>query len=343
MALIYYLLEANFYLLLFYIFYVLLLQKETFYTLNRYYLILSTVISFVIPLIQASQLRFQLLPEQMLPLPPPPSFAPGGQATAQVVTEAGNMLFVEYIFPYLYALIALAFIARFTWNIVGIVTIIRKGLKTRSGNITFVTLPDHSDKAFSFFNLLFINPALEEKQTVINHELVHIQQRHSLDIVFFEIVRAICWFNPVVYLIRNDIKLLHEYLADEKTTQLSNNKHEYAMFLIRNSFGLPSNQITNHIFNQSILKRRINMLNKQRTTSRARLRLLLALPLSFAMVCISTMGFVSKSYGFIDVYPENYIASTVAPLQDQIPPPPPPAARKKIIGSDYYLPPPGYL
>ncbi|MFI5453596.1 M56 family metallopeptidase [Pedobacter sp. UC225_61] len=210
-----------------------------------------------------------------------------------------------------------------------------KAKKAKSGNVTLIELNEQTT-AFSFFNLLFIHPHLVEKETVLNHEMVHIKQKHSLDILFFEVLQMICWFNPIIYFIKKDIKLLHEYIADELSTNSGLQKHEYAMFLIENSFGIAPTPLTNQIFNQSILKRRINMLNKKRTAGRARLRLLIALPLVGAMLCASTMAF-TKDYGYIDLLPEK--SKSVAPIQetpaikkDQIKFPPP------RVTQSYYSP-----
>ena len=299
---LYYLLEANLYLAAFYGFYRLLLHKETFYSLNRYYLIITSIIAFIIPLLQVGYLNNLLNNQQ------------NDNASAALFTiklsgadtKSGldwlftdnNLLIVGYL------VIVTLFIARLLINIYRIISLSFKGSKKRMGNIIYVELPN-SSTAFSFFNLLFINPSIDKKNAILKHEMVHIQQKHSLDIVFFEIIQILAWFNPITYFIKKDIKLLHEYIADGITTDTEIQKHEYAMFLIQNSFGIIPNQLTNQIFNQSILKRRINMLNKEKSTGRARLKLLFALPIAGGMLCVSTMAF-TKDYTMIDLYPEKY-------------------------------------
>ena len=299
---LYYLLEANLYLAAFYGFYRLLLHKETFYSLNRYYLIMTSIIAFIIPLLQVGYLNNLLNNQQ------------NDNASAALFTiklsgadtKSGldwlftdnNLLIVGYL------VMVTLFIIRLVINIYRIISLSFKGSKKRMGNIIYVELPN-SSTAFSFFNLLFINPSIDKKNAILKHEMVHIQQKHSLDIVFFEIIQILAWFNPITYFIKKDIKLLHEYIADGITTDTEIQKHEYAMFLIQNSFGMISNQLTNQIFNQSILKRRINMLNKEKSTGRARLKLLFALPIAGGMLCASTMAF-TKDYAMIDLYPEKY-------------------------------------
>lgn len=299
---LYYLLEANLYLAAFYGFYRLFLHRETFYSLNRGYLIITSIVAFIIPLLQVGYLN-NLLNNQQNDSTSARLFT---IKLSEPVTKSGlewlftdnNLLIVGYS-----AIVAL-FSIRLLINIYRIILLSVKAPKRRKGSIIYVELPG-SSTAFSFFNLLFINPSIDKKNAILKHEMVHIQQKHSLDIIFFEIIQILAWFNPITYFIKKDIKLLHEYIADGITTDTEIQKHEYAMFLIQNSFGMIPNQLTNQIFNQSILKRRINMLNKERSAGRARLKLLFALPIAGGMLCMSTMAF-TKDYAMIDLYPEKY-------------------------------------
>lgn len=283
---LYYLLEANLYLVLFYGFYRLFLQNETFYNLNRYFLLLGTLLSFALPVLQLGPLKPAIIHDL--------GAIPMGSSTEMEEVSGWYVL---------YLLIAFGFAVKLSFSIYKIITLWVKAKKHTAGDITLVEVKDEST-AFSFFNLLFIHPALANQPTVLKHEMVHIKQKHSFDVIFFELVQVICWFNPIIHFVKKDIKLLHEYIADELTTSEDVHKHEYALFLIQNSFGLKAQPITNQIFNQSILKRRINMLNKKRTAGWARLRLLLALPLTGSMLCMSTMAF-TKDYGYVDLLPEK--------------------------------------
>ena len=293
---LYYLLETNLYLVLFYGFYRLFLQNETFYNLNRYFLLLSTLLSFTFPVLQVGLIKLSI--KQNL--------KPIGEISGSIETTAVNWIYIFYLF------IALCFALKLSFGICNILRMWLNSKKHKAGDITLIELNGEST-AFSFFNLLFIHPALADEAAVIKHEMVHIKQKHSFDVLFFELVQIICWFNPLLYFIKKDIKLLHEYIADELTTDADIQKHEYALLLIQNSFGLTAQPITNQIFNQSILKRRINMLNKKRTAGWARLRLLLVFPLAGAMLCASTMAF-TKDYGYVDLLPEK--SEDAAPIQE---------------------------
>jgi len=305
---LYYLLEANLYLLIFYGFYRLFLHRETFYASNRYYLLLSSITAFILPILQLGFLNPKpQAVDEAIAFPPPVLYTEAELAKMANTSISATIDYTTYLYP-IYLFICCFFVLKLILSISKIIHLWLTAKKDRSGKITIVELEkEHS--AFSFFNLLFIHPQLAAKQTVLKHEMIHIKQKHSLDILFFEILQIISWFNPAIYFVKKDIKLLHEYIADELTTSTDIQKHEYAMFLIENSFGVIPTPLTNQIFNQSILKRRINMLNKKRTADWARLRLLLALPLGAAMLCTSTMAF-TKDYGYIDLLPEKSLSTT---------------------------------
>ncbi|RZL45686.1 MAG: M56 family metallopeptidase [Pedobacter sp.] len=303
---LYYLLEANLYLLIFYGFYRLFLHNETFYNSNRYFLLLSSITAFLLPIMQLGFLNPAPVVDNVL-FPPPVLYTAEEMAKLAAAPAVETIDYTTLLYP-IYLCIACCFAIKLAFSLAKIIRIWKKATKAKSGNITLIELNEQTT-AFSFFNLLFIHPHLAEKQTVLNHEMVHIKQKHSIDILFLEILQVICWFNPIIYFIKRDIKLLHEYIADELSTSKGMQKHDYAMFLIENSFGIVPTPLTNQIFNQSILKRRINMLNKKRTAGWARLRLLLALPLAAGMLCASTMAF-TKSYGYIDLLPEKVSLQT---------------------------------
>ena len=310
---LYYLLEANLYLLLFYGFYRLFLQNETFYNINRYFLLLTSITAFILPIMQLGFLKPAPIIDNAL-FPPPVVYTEEQFAKLVLTPVQETFNISDWLYP-IYLIISLGFAINLSISLFKIIRLWLKAKKAKTGKITLIELKEQTT-AFSFFNLLFIHPHLAEKQTVLNHEMVHIKQKHSVDILFFEILQIICWFNPIIYFIKKDVKLLHEYIADELSTNSGIQKHEYAMFLIENSFGVIPTPLTNQIFNQSILKRRINMLNKKRTADWARLRLLLTVPLVAAMLCTSTMAF-TKDYGYIDLLPEK--SKITEAVQQEVP------------------------
>jgi hypothetical protein len=161
---------------------------------------------------------------------------------------------------------------------------------------------ENEQHAFSFFNYLFIGSKLSASSTIIQHELVHIRQKHSVDIVYLEVIKIICWFNPVVYLLQNSMKEVHEFIADCLIAAEEQDVDRYTDFLISNAYGLSPATLTNNFFNKNLLKNRIMMLHQKRSGSLARLKHLTILPLCAVLLCSSTLAF-SKTYGWIDLMP----------------------------------------
>jgi hypothetical protein len=311
MSWLYYLTEANLYVAVFYVFYKAFLVNTTFYSLNRFYLIAVTCIAFILPLIQVSYLNQvfgkEALNQQHLLL----------AVQDQLPSKTWDVLLKQSLL-YLYLMVTTIFTTRFVLGVLKLIRLRTTNKRHQLGNITFVNLNDHTP-AFSFFNVIFLDPAMAEKETVIKHEMVHVEQRHSLDVLLLEMIQIISWFNPVAYLIKREMTVIHEYIADQLTTNEGIKKQDYAMLLIRNSMCLNEfkrpvqnlNQLTNQIFNKSILKRRINMLNKKQSTGGAKLRILFVLPVIGAMLCASTVA-ISKDYTLIDLYPKKLVFSAVA-------------------------------
>ena len=320
---LYYLLEANLYLAVFYGFYRMFLHGETFYQLNRYYLLFTPVLAFLLPLFQIGYLNSLMAPRQTQA-----SIAiqyvealPANAVTSPVATSADNTLLLFYL------LVAGCFLVRFVISLCSVFMMAAGCHRSRTRGVIQVHIGP-MDTAFSFFNLLFIPPGYDKQEIIVEHEMVHIRQKHSLDILFFEILVILNWFNPLCWLIRRDIKLVHEYIADEATTNHGLPKHEYALFLIRHSFGTLPNPLTSQMFNQSILKNRISMLNKKRSAGRARLRLLYVLPLTGGMLCASTLGF-AKDYSIVDLYARK--AQTMSAITFQEPKQQPKNEKKKKV------------
>lgn len=324
---LYYLLEANLYLLLFYGFYKLWLHRETFYGLNRFYLLFSSVTAFILPCLQVGFIHGFFNPKvattaiEITEVPLATTFQ------TAIVTPEKPIFSTEQILTIIYLVVVIFLALKLLWAFKNIFKLYQQAEKERFNNFTLINLTK-PNTAFSFFNLLFIDPKIKGKNTVLKHEMAHIQQKHSLDILFFELVQILCWFNPIIYFLKNDVKLVHEYLADEATTNADIEKYDYAMFLIQNSCGIDNMPLANQIFNQSILKRRITMLNQPKSAGRAKLKYLLTVPLGVAMLCASTLAF-SKTYGIVDLLPEK--VNTVDTIKKQKLPPPPPKPPQKIV------------
>ncbi|MBW4890733.1 TonB family protein [Mucilaginibacter sp. HMF5004] len=305
MNLMRYLLEANLYLVTFYLLYLLLLQKETYYQLSRVYLLTASTLAFIIPLVQLGFLKPHNDTVATVIAAPGNITISNVQAIQQVAIapQVPTWSVTDYLFM-VYVIITIGFIINLSIKIFRLVMLSKKNTIHATTDFKLVEI-ESENAAFSFFSYLFIDTKLASSSTIIQHEQVHIRQKHSWDIIYLELIKIVNWFNPFVYLLQNSIKELHEFIADEQTAQLENSNDTYADFLISNAYGMAQGALTNSFSGKSMLRKRITMLYQKRSGKMAVLKYMLALPLIGGLLCLSTMAFTDKSYGIVDILPQH--------------------------------------
>jgi hypothetical protein len=301
---LYYLAEANIYLGVFYLAYCLLLNKETYYTINRVYLLLTCAIAFLLPLIQLNFLK-------------PVVYATTGSTYIPVAVKSFTWQ-DGLLYSYLTGVVI--FTIQFAIKLYQLQKVARLKPAYNGDDYKLINL-EGSTTAFSFFNYLFIGTEAVEPELITRHELVHIRQKHSADVMLLELLKIINWFNPAIYLLQNSLKAVHEYIADEQTALMAPNPITYSTFLVNNAYGISGPAFTHSFFNYNLLKNRIIMLHQKRSGSLARLKYLIAVPLCAGLLCESTLGF-SKDYGFINIG-DNAIVNIQDTVKRKLPPPPP--------------------
>ncbi|TKC07624.1 M56 family metallopeptidase [Pedobacter frigoris] len=277
-----YILQVNIYLVIFYGFYKLLLDKETYFILNRIYLVSAGVFSLIIPFI-----RFEWFTQQQVVQPVYVGVDQLNQLVTQIAVtpetptsfSLGNFVVLIYIAGVLF------FITKFIYQLLSI----RLALKQKKSGL-----------AFSFFKYKVVDNELPNSNTIDRHEEIHVRQLHTLDVLFFEILGAITWFNPIIYFYKNTIKNIHEYLADEEAARFQGDKEEYALLLLSSAFGISPNSLTNSFYNKSLIKRRIFMLHKQRSAKTAVLKYGLFVPL-FALTLVLSSATVRSNEQILQI------------------------------------------
>ena len=264
-----YLILANIYLALFYAFYIVLLRKETFFQLNRIYLISSAVLSFIIPVIQADWVKNLFITQQVqYTIYSNPviirSFGPAVTATG---ISTGKLLVIIY----------LTGIALLTVKLIWQTTLLKRMLRQ----------PKPTD-AYSFFRKIQIGAAYANNKAIARHESTHANQLHSADIMLAELMMIINWFNPVVYYYRRSISNIHEYIADQCALDAASGTREYAVMLLNQALNVPVNKLVNPFFNDSSLKQRIIMLYKNKSNRIALAKYGFSAPLFVLMLILSS-------------------------------------------------------
>jgi len=264
----FYLLQVNIYVVIFYVFYRIFLDRETWFILNRFYLLSAATLSMLIPFIK---------PEWILPEAAHTGITiSAGQldmlvADASVAAEPGiswgGIISTVYICGLIF------FAARLIWRLF---------------HVSLMIHAKPEGMAFSFFGRKIIDRNLPGQEAIHRHEDIHIRQYHTADVIYFELLGILLWCNPVIYLYQNSIKNIHEYLADEVAARLEGDKESYAMLLLCKAFKVDQSVLTNSFFTKSLIKKRIIMLNKQRSTKTAILKYGLFLPLFAGMLLLSS-------------------------------------------------------
>ena len=149
--------------------------------------------------------------------------------------------------------------------------------------------------AFAFFRNIRLGPNLDNQDIIAAHEDVHARQWHSADIMLIEAIAIINWFNPVVYFYRLGIKHIHEFIADRQALKNGTTKTEYALLLLSQTLKAPAHQLVTPFFNHSLLKSRIIMLQKSRSTYMALLKYGLSAPLFMMMLVLSSAAIIKSS------------------------------------------------
>ncbi len=276
---IYYFIQLIAFQLLFLAMYNLLLKKETFFQWNRIYLLVSMGCSFIIPLIQL-ELPGRILPKKYVNAIPTITLPEIRlSAVSKPVSQMSEFNGIAIIFLLGTGISLWMFLRKLN----RIHRIKKQSITENNKTYNKNTVPN-SEMAFSFFKDVFIGDQIPVKDHahILAHELVHVRQKHSWDLMFFELLRILFWFNPLVYVYQAKIAEIHEYIADEKTTT-GNGKSQFER-LLSNVFNVEHISFVNQFFNHSLIKKRIIMLQKTRSKKRRLLKYAMMVPLVAGML-----------------------------------------------------------
>lgn len=258
--------------------YDLFLQKETFFKWNRIYLLVTPILSFIIPLLKFESFQKTVPQDYMVYFP---EVVINPQVYIEKSTSIETLLGVSTIIFYIgMGLFAILFLVKLTKILKLILT--SKSIKKK--NYTLILL-NKKQSAFSFFNYIFINNHLLENKElqIIQHELIHCKHLHTLDLLYFELFKIVLWFNPMVYVYQKRITLLHEYISDAEVIK-ETDKNAYFNKLLAETFNVEKISFINQFFKHSLIKKRIIMITKEKSQKMKQLKYLLVLPLLVIML-----------------------------------------------------------
>ncbi|MEL0455573.1 M56 family metallopeptidase [Flavobacteriaceae bacterium SZ-1-7] len=289
---VHYIFQTIVFQLFFLLVYDVWLKKETFFNCNRAYLLTTMAVSFILPFIKIERFKTVMPQEFIISLPEVILGQPKATSTIalQPVNIDATMAETISIFTWenLFYLGATTAFVLFSVKLLRLLVLIRDNPKTRWGKLTLIHVL-RSTSAFSFFNYIFLGEQLneDEKATILKHEMVHAGQNHTLDLLFFELLRIVLWFNPFVYIYQNRIVALHEFIADAQAVK-HQSKTDYYQNLLAQVFQTKNISIINPFYKQSLIKKRIVMLQKRKSKQIHLLKYVLLIPLVFGMLVYSS-------------------------------------------------------
>lgn len=285
-----YILKSAACLAVFYLFYKLLMSRDTFHRFNRFALLGLLVLSSLLPLVEASVNSPAAVQETMLTLEQLLLLAdiqPEGESMAAATPSATVLWLRAALLVYLTGIVF--FIVRNLCSLARLGRLIRQGkrealdsyLPDRKEKNVRLVVHDHDIAPFSWMHWIVIaRKDLEENgREILIHELAHIRNRHSWDLLLADLCIFVQWFNPAAWLLKQELQNIHEYEADETVLREGVNARNYQMLLIKKAVGTRLYSMANN-FNHSSLKKRITMMLKEKSNPWARAKYLYILPLA---------------------------------------------------------------
>lgn len=292
-----------------YAYYRIALYNEKFHQWNRFYLLAALLLSLVVPLMEIT-LVAEEQPQGLIyvieTLP------------ATIVAKAAPSITTEQLGWGGMFLVSLILLCRLLWGMYQTIYIPYRNGDVSSREEIDVVITETPSAPYSFFRLLFwrsdLDPDSPYGKRVLQHELTHIREKHSTDKLFVELLLVVCWFNPFFWLIRKELYIIHEFLADRKAIE-QNNGAAFAEMILQTMNATHLSPITNPFFSSHI-KRRLKMITTSNKPQFSYLRRISALA---AMVTVSFVLMLTIEKGIAQQAPPTPAPPPAAP-----PPPPPP-------------------
>jgi TonB family protein len=348
-TLLVYMVKVAIYLAAFYLVYLLMLSRDTTYSRNRVFILLSLAGALLLPLITlhtVKQLNIQVfgkwLSEVFISASPDVSASPRNGLPASGILQIIYSIYLAGVAVSLFKLMI---------DLVNLMFLIAR---QKNKGSTIIRFHGFNTAGFSAMGYIFINASLgpEESCEIIKHEQNHLRQNHFLDILFMELVKAVQWFNPFVYLLNRALRAIHEYQADQDCLSSGVPVVNYQSLLLKQVFKSKAFNLTNSFSNPSLIKKRMIMMTKKRTSAISGIKLLLVVPVT-ALVFLAISAYnevpdssdqqivpatgiqassIASTFQLASGLKESTSKSSPAENNNKIvlpPPPPPPSAVKK--------------
>jgi len=290
----YYLLKVSLVCGLLYSYYLVALRNKKFHQYNRFYLLLTVLLSLIIPLIRIKFWQ-ETAPQEMPAIKLLKVVAMRDAIAEESLRSALGSWIANNIFLVIFSLISVTFLSLLVTGIIRIFILIRSNPNKSWNNVNFIFC-EAKGTPFSFFKYIFWNKYIdlqtEEGKLILQHELTHVHEKHSADKLCMNAALIICWPNPFFWIIRKELTMIHEFIADEKAIS-DGDVNTFSVMLLKTAYPQHSfTTIANSFFHSSI-KRRLIMFTTSKKPSYFYLRRLMILPL----LCFVIVFFSFKTKG----------------------------------------------
>jgi BlaR1 peptidase M56 len=262
---------------LFYLAYILLLRKETFFNSNRWFLLAGLITSVILPLIVITKIVW---------VDPSPTDIDWSRipVTNTVENEAIEINW-HLVFGIIYLIGILVFLLKFAFDFYSLSKILKGKTIQHQTDFKLINVTENI-APFSYFNSIVYNSSMyseTELENILEHEKVHSSQNHTFDVLISRLFCVGFWFNPIVWMYKNAIAQNLEFIADSEASKIISDKKAYQLTLLKITTQENCVVLTNHFY-QSLIKKRIVMLNKNQSNKRNSWKYLFVLPLLGAFV-----------------------------------------------------------
>jgi len=275
-----YLLKLSACLLVFWMFYLLLLERQKMHQFKRFYLLGALLMALVIPLLSITYYIEPVIHNFDTAIAP--VITPIDTSEIENIPVETTALSLETILWLVYSCGVLLFATRFLVNLFRLYQNIAKHEIRLKQSFVYVLLKEYRIP-HSFFKYIFLNQSKFERNAipkeVLLHEETHAKQLHSLDIIILEVLQIVFWFHPLIYVLKHHIKLNHEFLADQAVLEQGTDTKNYQTILLQFSSNIQEHQFLSAI-NYSSFKKRFTVMKSQTSKTKMRLSRLLLLPIA---------------------------------------------------------------
>ena len=287
-----YLVEINIITIFLYGFYRLFFSNDTFFSWRRFMLLNTYLIALLVPFADFSNwIRIHEATQNMAS-----TYAETVLSEATSLPSKATVLSWNTILLWIYMGGVCMFLLRFVIQLIGIYRLAKKTEVSTIKGIK-VHIIEKNESPFSFFRWIFVNPEVRyesQLQEILIHEQCHVEQKHSIDVVLAELFTIVCWFNPFAWLLKREIRLNLEYLADLYVVQVGCDQKSYQYHLLGMTYHKNVSTILNN-FNDLLLKKRIKMMNRRRSRLIVKAKYTLLIPVTATLLVVKNIESVAHS------------------------------------------------